>query len=597
MSTFKTFLRLCKYLPNNIRFDMFIILGLMVFSGILEILVTTSTVPLLYITINKGNIPNEIAEYLPVQIDKLNLSNFSIVAEICAFIILLFALKNIIGIFILNKTTKLYRNIATYFTTLLNNIYLELEPKDLVLKNIPSAIRNSEAAKEKIIDFIFAKSQIIMVFIMLTIVMIFLLAIFFKYILLVFIFMFVALMLYDKLTKNTLHKIGEKLQSSNVIITDTLNLMLNCIKEVKLFDINGSIKEKLQNAQIEFIDNHAKRASSATYILYFIEFINLLFFVAMAIFVTQYTGNVDILLPKIGAIITAFTRLLPLMLKIPHYLTVARINNPVIVSLFDEIDSSKNIPKSIKTSHYSQTEFNYQIEFKNVELKYPNTKSNTLENINISIKKNETIGIIGSSGAGKSTFADLLLGLLSPTQGEIFVDNNKISFSQWRHHVAYVPQNIAIINGTIKENIIFNSSKIDNAKLQEAVKTSGLEDIINQLPNKLESFVGQNGINLSGGQRQRIAIARALYFNRDLIVFDEATSALDVRSEHEITEAINRIGGKKTIIIIAHRLSTLKYCDKIIYFDKKTIIDVATFDELIERHRDINEILKMSQIK
>ena len=179
------------------------------------------------------------------------------------------------------------------------------------------------------------------------------------------------------------------------------------------------------------------------------------------------------------------------------------------------------------------------------------------------------MGIKGPSGSGKTTFVDLLLGLLNPTEGNITIDNNELNHENilsWRRNISYVPQSAYLTDDSIRANIAFGipESEIDNVKIQKAIKESMLDEYVNSLPNKEYTIVGERGVQMSGGQRQRLSIARALYTNPSIIIFDEATSALDETTEKEIMESIDNLIGQKTLIIIAHRLSTLKKCNIIL---------------------------------
>ena len=196
---------------------------------------------------------------------------------------------------------------------------------------------------------------------------------------------------------------------------------------------------------------------------------------------------------------------------------------------------------------------------------------------------------MGSSGAGKSTLVDIFLGLLTPSKGKLIVDSleiNDINLKSWQMNVSYVPQDIYLINDTIKNNIIFGSEieKVDNNRLKLSIQQSGLGFFINDLPKGDETFVGERGVQLSGGQKQRIAIARALYHNRPVLVLDEATSSLDTITEKEIMKNVDESFKEKTVLIIAHRISTIKNCDHIYLIDKGKLIDEGNYIDLISKN-------------
>jgi ATP-binding cassette subfamily B protein len=209
-----------------------------------------------------------------------------------------------------------------------------------------------------------------------------------------------------------------------------------------------------------------------------------------------------------------------------------------------------------------------------------------LKNVNLTITKGECIGFMGVTGSGKSTLLDIVMGLLSPTKGEIVIDGRPITMENkrlWQLNIAHVPQNIYLSDSTIEENIAFGipKDKIDRKQVEEAAKHAKIAESIGSWKEGYHTFVGEQGVRLSGGQRQRIGIARALYKNANVLIFDEATSALDNETEMAVMKAIEGLGKKVTILIIAHRLSTLKNCDRVVKLGKNKEIFVGTYQEAV----------------
>lgn len=231
---------------------------------------------------------------------------------------------------------------------------------------------------------------------------------------------------------------------------------------------------------------------------------------------------------------------------------------------FQQLNSEKikNQEQNLK-----KLEFNNYINIDNISWKYQNSDGWILNDLSLSIKKGDAVAFIGASGAGKTTLVDIILGLFQPQKGKILVDNKDINewMNAWHAIVGYVPQNVFLLDDTIRANVAFGdaSENIDDDKLWEALESAQLKEYILQLPDKLNTKIGERGTRLSGGQRQRLAIARALYRNAEILVLDEATSALDNETEKAVMESIDALKGKKTMIIVAHRLSTIANCDKI----------------------------------
>jgi len=245
-------------------------------------------------------------------------------------------------------------------------------------------------------------------------------------------------------------------------------------------------------------------------------------------------------------------------------------------------------------------DFKKSIQLKDVCFSYK--KAQVIKNLNLEIKQGEFIGIIGLSGAGKSTLADIIMGLLPIDGGEIFVDAvqlNQKNFSALRKLTGYVPQQIKILDGSFKRNVGYGMAedKIDDGKVITALKKAQLYGFISEFEDGINAKVITGSDGLSQGQKQRLAIARVLYRNPEILILDEATSSLDLEIEYEITQMLNALKGEKTIIAIAHRLSTLKNCDRLIYLKNGQIIDTGTFAQLSAKHPDFEKLIKLSQLK
>ena len=241
------------------------------------------------------------------------------------------------------------------------------------------------------------------------------------------------------------------------------------------------------------------------------------------------------------------------------------------------------------------------MELRSVSYRYPSAGRETLETADIFIEKNTTVGVVGPSGSGKTTLVDILLGLLEPTQGAVFVDGKQLhrgNVRAWRSRMGYVPQHIYLADDSMMNNIAFGvpASEIDMTQVRRAARLANLNDLIEaDLPQGYNTLVGERGARLSGGQRQRVGIARALYHDPDILVFDEATSALDSVTEDVIINAIRSLAHSKTIVLVAHRFSTIRDCDVIYMIENGVIADSGTFDELSQRSAAFRNLGKMSQ--
>ena len=275
------------------------------------------------------------------------------------------------------------------------------------------------------------------------------------------------------------------------------------------------------------------------------------------------------LIPIIGIFMAAAFRLIPSINKIINSIQIISFSTPVLKLLADEFGIvRKVITKSVDI--LKAVNFESQIIFNHVSYSYPESERKVLDDVCFTIQKGDFIGIVGTTGSGKSTLIDLLVGLLAPDSGDILIDGKRLNtiVSPWQQLIGYVPQSIYLTDDTLRNNIAFGVKEnlIEEEKVRKAILTSQLSDFVNNLPEGLDTLVGERGVRLSGGERQRIAIARALYHDPPILILDEATSSLDNFTEKEFMDAVNALQGTKTIIIVAHRLTTVEKCDIVYEF-------------------------------
>lgn len=248
-------------------------------------------------------------------------------------------------------------------------------------------------------------------------------------------------------------------------------------------------------------------------------------------------------------------------------------------------NSFKKDFQNFNDSHLPSLSFEEKIVLNKINYRYPQSFEDSLKDISLTIKKGESIAFIGKSGAGKTTLVDVFLGLLIPQSGDIQVDGLSVygNLRSWQNLIGYIPQSIFLIDDTIERNIAFGvpDDDIDSQKLQQATKSAQLAELVEQLPEGIQTLVGEHGVRLSGGQRQRIGIARALYHEREILVLDEATSALDNETENLIGQAIQELSTTKTMIIIAHRLTTVEHCDRVYMMEKGAVVRCGSYQEVV----------------
>ncbi|MCR5770126.1 MAG: ABC transporter ATP-binding protein/permease [Butyrivibrio sp.] len=300
-----------------------------------------------------------------------------------------------------------------------------------------------------------------------------------------------------------------------------------------------------------------------------------IFMIAVLGFITIYIsvgGDVTVLIPQLTAFAVAAFRIMPSANRINTYITEIAYEQPSLNFVYDNLTESMKADSEMRaiTEKISgpALKLENEISLKHITFHYPDSDSNIFSDADMLVPKGKSVGIMGASGAGKSTIVDILLGLLHAQTGDILCDGKNIfsNYESWLSQIGYIPQSIYLIDESIRENIAFgiDADKIDEDRIWEVLKEAQLDEFIRTLPEGLDTKIGDRGVRLSGGQRQRIGIARALYHNPEILVFDEATSALDNETEAAVMEAVNSFHGKKTMVIIAHRLNTIEKCD-IIY--------------------------------
>lgn len=305
-------------------------------------------------------------------------------------------------------------------------------------------------------------------------------------------------------------------------------------------------------------------------------------------------------LPLLGLYAFAGYRLLPTMQTIYASAATLRYGAAAVEAIYNDLEKGHSLAR-LPFEQAKPLKLNQSLELRSVSYKYPGAKTEGLKSIQIYIKRGMTVGLVGSTGAGKTTLLDVLLGLLAPTDGEILVDGITLTshdIRSWQANVGYVPQEIFLTDATIAENIAMGVpiEQISMEGVEQACRMAQIYDFVTkELPDGFETAVGERGVRLSGGQRQRIGIARALYNDPEIIIFDEATSALDNATERDVMNEISSLSGNKTIIMIAHRLTTVENCDKIIVLDQGIVVGDGTFSELSEQNSYFQNIENASK--
>jgi len=318
---------------------------------------------------------------------------------------------------------------------------------------------------------------------------------------------------------------------------------------------------------------------------FIMESLGMVLIAGLAFYLFNLPDGASRAIPVLGVLALGAQRMLPVMQQSYNAWSSIQGSHASLEDTLSLLDQP--LPSNHGGSEMTKINFSHAITFEDVSFRYGAQSHEVIQQLSLSIAKGERVGVVGATGSGKSTIIDILMGLLEPTSGRLAVDGNAITEKNvrgWQGHIAHVPQAIFLSDTTIAENIAFGvaTKDIDHERVRAAANKAQLHDVIDRLPNQYEALVGERGVRLSGGQRQRIGIARALYKEADVFVFDEATSALDNQTEESVMQSIESLGDEITVIMIAHRLTTLKNCTKIIELSDGKIINVGSYEDIIK---------------
>lgn len=552
-------------------------LGVLIFfGGVLETLGVSAMIPVITAILS----PDKMQEYInkiPVIANLFASLNIDIAQSknITIFLIVLliaiYILKNLYLLFLVRKQSTFIAHTRNTMISRVLREFLNRPYEDYLGTDIPTIFRITDSDIPQTISLMLAMlnlaTEAVVSF------LIFLVLLFQDYRLTLFIILvFGALtLLVAKVIKPRLNRIGTTNQSVQSRIAKWRIEAIYGIKDVKVL-----------NREDFFIRNYYETGYTGANIARDYAVLNstprlmieAVFIVAMLLYVAFYIsgdGDIDTMMTTLTTFAVAAVRVLPSVNRINTYMTEIAYTEPSLNYVYDNFQDGMMEDTQMRAISKKKTDkvlkLSDKIELKDIVYHYPNSEQLIFNHANMEVKKGESVGIMGASGAGKSTIVDILLGLLKANEGTITCDGVDIfdNYESWLGQIGYIPQTIYLVDESIRDNIAFgiDADRIDENRIWEVLKDAQLDEFIKSLPDGLDTTIGERGVRLSGGQCQRIGIARALYNNPDILVFDEATSALDNETEAAVMEAVDAFRGKKTMIIIAHRLHTIEKCDKI----------------------------------
>jgi len=389
--------------------------------------------------------------------------------------------------------------------------------------------------------------------------------------------------IYVFLFKSKLVRYGQVMNKSSTKIIQGISESVDGIKEIRILGKESYFKNIITKNSGIYIDAAIKNQLISVIPRYAIEFILIVFIVLLVNSVVELNQNLDSVLESLVIFGVASIRLIPSITQIINSVNILHNGRDSVERLYVDIHDLRSNNTDVRHDDtFIDTPFN-RLELRSISYKYPKTDRNILTKVSMKIAKGEAIGIVGKSGSGKTTIIDILLGFLNPQSGKVLYNDSNLfsSINDWRSKVAYITQELFLVDGSIGINIALSKDCIDYNLMNEALKKSQLKELVGRLPQGLDTELGERGIKLSGGQKQRIALARAFYHQKEVIIMDEATSALDNDTENEVMKEIERLKGEVTMVIIAHRISTVRHCDRIYELDHIHGIKEVEYSNLV----------------
>lgn len=594
----KNFAKFIKYYGKGRKIKLFGFFLLSLIAGFLEFAGISLIYPFILLIIQPSTVTG--SKYYHDFAAFLHIQNVLTNAFILGLIVtLLFITKNLFMIFILYLQNKFLNNWKLAINKMYMHYYLFSSYKNSLETPSSEKIYNlNYLVNQTLTEFIF---RIINLITNSSIIFMILILLFLKFFFAAFItsvFIIVSMIFQNKFFKGKVKAISQEIFKFSKLTNRKILECIENLKEIKILSAEDYFYGKYLNIKKKDIELQFVNGFYETIPPYIVEILVVLALVILAgIISIQNIDKTSWMIASYIVVVAAVFRIAPTLNRVQSAINGINTSRDYVRTMISEFE--KNDLYFIEETSNLKIKFENRIKLEDVYFTYK--KNPVIKNLNLEIKKGEFVGIIGHSGAGKSTLADIIMGLLPVDSGKIFVDDLELTpstFNALRKLIGYVPQQINILEGTFKENIAFGIEErnLSERKIIEALKDAQIYDFVKSFEDGINSEISSGATGLSQGQKQRLAIARALYRESELLIFDEATSSLDVETEHEITKMLSNLKGQRTIIAIAHRLSTLKSCDRLVYLKDGRIIDTGTFEELSHKYPDFEKLIKLSNI-
>ena len=589
----KVIIELFSLLTPSQRKRFYVLQVLIVIMTFIEIFSITSIVPFMALVGDPSVLERD--NLLATIYLKYNFETYEFIFYLGVIVLISLTVASIVSIYITWRIAMFSPRIGTEIAHRLFSYYLDQDflfhTKGSSSKLTKKISNESKRVSDQILTpLIYANARIVLVFFIILImflydplVLISALTIFISAYFILFKFVRTKLQSYGS-------NISEMLSKRFRLMSDSFG----GIKDILLLGRSSNFKKLFLKTSDELAYSEGNIAVIERTPRYFMELLAFGLMIALVLYLVKNSqGNLGLLLPILSVYALAGMKLLPSLLLIYSSAATVKGNLAAYEAIREDL---KNANKSNLPNHNDHTFSKYnEINLKEVTFTYPDKINPALDQISLTIKANSLVGFVGTSGSGKSTLIDVIIGLIKPQKGEVTINGtslNKQNLRAWQNKIGFVPQSIFLTEGTIAENVAFGIpyDLINYEQVERALKIANLKELVSKLEKGVHSTVGERGVQLSGGQRQRIGIARMLYYEAEVFVFDEATSALDGITEKTIMDAIYNFTGKKTLIIIAHRLKTVQKCDEIFMMENGRIIDSGTYQYLLQNNEKFKKM-------
>lgn len=575
-----TLLKIRDVLPKQYKHKSIKMILLLFLNSIFEMLGLAAFLPLFSVILQPGVIQNHHI-IGPIYHSIGFTSDRQFIIVLAGLIVVMMVIKNIASLLIIRSQAKFSLSLYQYFSNRLHQLYyskgfpfFKKTNSNVILRNINTI--PSQFANQEVLPLFNFLNEVLVLLLILTGLMLYDAK---AILLLTFTILPIFLLFYNWI-KDRAMRLEQEANTIAPKLTQSIFQSVHGFADVEITNMQNRFRKRISDYIQRLVQLNIRRTVYNASPTKVIETGMVITIFTITVYGLYFLPDRAGLAALLGLFALAAYRILPSVNRI----MISLISIKGYQYTFDIISEVKGFEPD--TIQHQPISYNEKITIKNLSFQFPDSDKNVLTDINLAIKKGESIGIMGTSGSGKTTLMNLLLGFWEPNQGTISIDDTtltKETLQSWRQRIGYVQQEVYIIDASVAENVAFGLQKneIDVDKLERVLKQASLWEHILTLPKSTDTNIGERGTKLSGGQRQRIGIARALYAGADVLFFDEATSALDSQTEMEITESIRTLAdGQLTLIIIAHRETTLKYCDRIIKISKGKITRETTYEEL-----------------